>query len=184
MASRKAIRPKIRFEVFKRDSFTCQYCGRKAPDVVLEVDHIKPVAKGGNNSLLNLVTSCVECNRGKGKEELSENSAVEVQRRELELRNERRLQLEMMLEWAQGLRDQHRKEYQQIAELFEEESGLELGEKHQKAIKKAIRDFGFCLAYEAAEIAVIQYIRYGRWYTLDEAAEKLGGICYNIKHRR
>lgn len=64
---RKAISKKLRFEVFKRDSFTCQYCGRKAPDVVLEVDHIKPVAQGGTNTILNLITSCRECNRGKGK---------------------------------------------------------------------------------------------------------------------
>lgn len=39
----------LRFEVFKRDSFTCQYCGRSAPEVVLEVDHIVPVSKGGTN---------------------------------------------------------------------------------------------------------------------------------------
>lgn len=30
MAKRKSLSKKIRFEVFKRDSFTCQYCGRKA----------------------------------------------------------------------------------------------------------------------------------------------------------
>lgn len=47
MTKRKAISKKIRFEVFKRDSFTCQYCGEKAPDVILHVDHIDPVAKGG-----------------------------------------------------------------------------------------------------------------------------------------
>lgn len=38
MAKRKGIPRSIRFEVFKRDMFTCQYCGRKAPDVILEVD--------------------------------------------------------------------------------------------------------------------------------------------------
>jgi len=42
---RKAISKKLRFEVYKRDKFTCQYCGRKAPDVILEIDHINPVAK-------------------------------------------------------------------------------------------------------------------------------------------
>lgn len=49
MAQRTSIKKKIRFEVFKRDKFTCQYCGRKAPDIVLEVDHIHPVAEGGAN---------------------------------------------------------------------------------------------------------------------------------------
>ena len=44
-AVRKAISKKLRFEVFKRDSFTCQYCGKSAPDVILHVDHILPVKK-------------------------------------------------------------------------------------------------------------------------------------------
>ena len=55
----------LRFEVFARDGFTCQYCGTRPPDVVLEVDHIHPVSKGGNDDLINLITSCYECNRGK-----------------------------------------------------------------------------------------------------------------------
>lgn len=61
-----AISVRVRFEVFKRDEFTCQYCGRRSPDVVLEVDHIHPVADGGVDDPMNLVTSCWECNRGKG----------------------------------------------------------------------------------------------------------------------
>ncbi len=65
MADRKPISKKTRFEVFKRDKFTCQYCGRMSPDVILEVDHIKPVADGGTNKLINLITSCRDCNRGK-----------------------------------------------------------------------------------------------------------------------
>ena len=51
---RQSISKKLRFEVFKRDNFTCQYCGRMAPDVVLEVDHINPVANGGKNDILNI----------------------------------------------------------------------------------------------------------------------------------
>jgi 5-methylcytosine-specific restriction endonuclease McrA len=51
---RKPIPNKIRFEVFKRDKFTCQYCGAAAPDVVLNCDHVKPVALGGDPDVLNL----------------------------------------------------------------------------------------------------------------------------------
>jgi DNA replication protein DnaD len=65
LASRKSTGTRLRFEVFKRDNFTCQYCGRKTPQVVLELDHIHPVSAGGTNDIDNLTTSCWECNRGK-----------------------------------------------------------------------------------------------------------------------
>ena len=56
---------RTRFEVFKRDGFTCRYCGRKSPDVVLEVDHILPLCEGGTDDAVNLATSCWDCNHGK-----------------------------------------------------------------------------------------------------------------------
>jgi 5-methylcytosine-specific restriction endonuclease McrA len=55
----------LRFLVLKRDKFTCQYCGRKAPVVILQVDHIIPESKGGKTIIENLITACEECNRGK-----------------------------------------------------------------------------------------------------------------------
>jgi hypothetical protein len=65
MAKRKAISKRTRFEVFKRDSFICQYCGSTPPKVVLHLDHIVPVSKGGDNLEGNLVTACDACNLGK-----------------------------------------------------------------------------------------------------------------------
>lgn len=62
---RKSLSHKHRYMIFERDNFTCQYCGRKAPDVQLEADHIVPVSKGGSNKPENLITACWECNRGK-----------------------------------------------------------------------------------------------------------------------
>ena len=56
---------KKRWEVFKRDKFTCQYCGRFAPNVILHVDHIVPKSKGGKNDLNNLIAACEDCNYGK-----------------------------------------------------------------------------------------------------------------------
>lgn len=55
----------IRFKVFERDGFTCQYCGQAAPNVRLEVDHRLSLVEGGTNGLDNLVTACWSCNRGK-----------------------------------------------------------------------------------------------------------------------
>lgn len=67
---REPVSKKTRFEVFKRDSFTCTYCGAKPPKVVLELDHLQPVSKGGGNGLDNLFTACFDCNRGKGNREI------------------------------------------------------------------------------------------------------------------
>lgn len=67
-----AVSVRIRFEVFKRDGFTCQYCGCKSPDVVLECDHIVPRAEGGSDDIINLRTSCWACNSGKSDNPLSE----------------------------------------------------------------------------------------------------------------
>lgn len=55
---------RLRFEVFKRDNFSCVYCGRnvKADSIKLECDHVVP---NGQNILSNLVTACRECNQGK-----------------------------------------------------------------------------------------------------------------------
>jgi len=62
---RVSIGKKARFEVFKRDSFTCQYCGRTPPAVVLEIDHIIPICSAGDSCEENLITACFDCNRGK-----------------------------------------------------------------------------------------------------------------------
>ena len=66
-----SISKKLRFDVFKRDLFACQYCGNSPPAVVLEVDHIVPVSSGGDGVINNLITSCFDCNRGKGARELT-----------------------------------------------------------------------------------------------------------------
>ena len=71
MANREPLSKKVRFNVFKRDNFTCQYCGKHPPNIILEVDHIQPVSKNGSNNIENLITSCFDCNRGKSADELS-----------------------------------------------------------------------------------------------------------------
>lgn len=61
-------RLRLRFEILKRDNFTCQYCGRnpKEDSCKLMIDHIHPEIKGGKYLPNNLITSCEECNLGKG----------------------------------------------------------------------------------------------------------------------
>jgi hypothetical protein len=70
--ARKSTGKRLRFEIFKRDHFTCQYCGAQPPDVVLVVDHMTPVATGGLTEATNLITACEACNQGKAGIPLSE----------------------------------------------------------------------------------------------------------------
>jgi hypothetical protein len=60
-----AVSKRLRFEVFRRDNFTCWYCGGKSPDVELTTDHVVPVALGGKDEPANLVAACEACNSGK-----------------------------------------------------------------------------------------------------------------------
>ena len=59
---RKQIKNRIAQAIFKRDKYTCQYCGSNEN---LSVDHIKPITKGGTDRTINLITSCLPCNRKK-----------------------------------------------------------------------------------------------------------------------
>jgi 5-methylcytosine-specific restriction endonuclease McrA len=52
---------KIRLDVLRRDAYTCAYCG----DVADQVDHVHPKAKGGEDTLDNLVAACKRCNYAK-----------------------------------------------------------------------------------------------------------------------
>jgi 5-methylcytosine-specific restriction endonuclease McrA len=63
---RQSIKPRLRFEILKRDDYRCQMCGVTAKDgATLEIDHIHPVSKGGTNEPDNLQVLCRDCNAGK-----------------------------------------------------------------------------------------------------------------------
>ena len=54
-----------RLRIYMRDRFRCQYCGDKKGVNELTLDHILPRSRGGDNSPVNVVTACVECNNRK-----------------------------------------------------------------------------------------------------------------------
>lgn len=60
-----AVSKTLRYQVLRRDNFTCRYCGRGAPEVKLVVDHVVAEALGGRGEPSNLVTACADCNGGK-----------------------------------------------------------------------------------------------------------------------
>lgn len=65
--------PRVRLtrrEVFRRDGYACQYCGRRTGHPTL--DHVVPRHRGGKHSWENLVTACTQCNHRKGGRPLKE----------------------------------------------------------------------------------------------------------------
>jgi len=82
---------RTRYEVLRRDDYTCRYCGAKAPDVKLNVDAVVPVVLGGSHKdPANLVTACEVCNGGKSSSAPDAPLVAEVSDR--------------ALEWAQAMR--------------------------------------------------------------------------------
>ncbi len=71
-----------RKNIFERDKYTCQYCGRKPKDKqralkwmeehVLNLDHVVPRSRGGRTTWSNIVSACYKCNTKKGDRLLKE----------------------------------------------------------------------------------------------------------------
>jgi 5-methylcytosine-specific restriction endonuclease McrA len=59
------IPPEVRKYVFERDRYQCQSCGKTQLETQLSIDHIIPLARGGQNDISNLQTLCCPCNRQK-----------------------------------------------------------------------------------------------------------------------
>lgn len=58
-----AVTKRTRFEVLRRDNYTCRYC--RSTEAELTIDHVTPVALGGSDKPDNLVAACRDCNTGK-----------------------------------------------------------------------------------------------------------------------
>jgi hypothetical protein len=56
-----------RIKVYERDAYKCRYCEKQLTRFTTTLDHVTPVAEGGNNGLENLVTACIGCNSRKHK---------------------------------------------------------------------------------------------------------------------
>lgn len=102
-------RPRVKLtrrEVFIRDNFTCQYCGRQGND--LTIDHIVPRSKGGAHTWENLVSACKACNHRKGGKSLAQaRMALRTDPREpragVYYTIERRLDTEVVESWHKFL---------------------------------------------------------------------------------
>jgi hypothetical protein len=171
MAVRMAISKTKRFEVFKRDLFTCQYCGRTAPNVVLVIDHIEPVAKGGTNDILNLITSCNDCNSGKSARRLSDSTIIEKQMAQLKEIQERRNQLSMLKTWKDECVKFDNEQLQVVVDQIESFYGYSVPDDGIAVIMKAIKKFGIEEVFEAVQVAIQNY------ELVSTASLKIYGIC-------
>jgi len=174
MATRKNISKKLRFEIFKRDEFICQYCGDTPPRVVLEVDHVQPVCEGGNNDEDNLITSCFDCNRGKGGRLLSrapeavKSKAAKIKEKELQieaynkLKKKKRERLELSTDYVE-------QEYQKVFpdSIFTD--------RFRTSIRNNfLSKFDHYELEEFMEIACARFPRNG-----EKAIKYFCGICWN-----
>lgn len=180
------ISKKLRFEVFKRDGFKCQYCGKTPPETTLEVDHIKPKSKSGTNDINNLITSCFDCNRGKSNIELKKipNSLQENK----DILIERENQYVEYHKILAKIDRRSRKEIEDINNIYSSYfTGYELTENFKiNTVKKFISKLNYFSVSDAMKIACCKFnntetVRNGRnWeYSRDAALKYFCGICWN-----
>lgn len=168
---RQAISKRKRFEVLKRDNFTCQYCSSKPPKVPLEVDHIVPVSKGGKNDMSNLITACLDCNRGKSDVPLDNvppTLSEKTERKQLAV--EQYKQYQRVLKKAQ-------KQINDDIDLVERtygiySNGYMFTDRFRISVKRFINDLGVEEVNDSMEIACTK-VRYG------DPLNYFCGICWS-----
>lgn len=179
---RVAIKKSVRFDVLKRDLFKCQYCGSTAPDVLLQIDHINPVSKGGTNDITNLITSCQQCNAGKSNNLLAENQSLNKSRRQLEDLQKRRDQLDMMLAWRTSLKDFDSEVVIKVADYWSDQlTSYSANKAGLKLIEKWLKTYSTDELCNAIDISIAQYVKYDGDKEARESVEhsfsKIVGIC-------
>lgn len=146
---------KLRFEVFKRDNFTCKYCGRTPPVAMLEVDHVIPACEGGKDDMSNYLTSCFDCNRGKGKVPLSKVDSKINYSEEKDKLGESKLQL---AEYRKFLKQAAKRLGKQVDEVddycsFKDDYKFVLSDSGKESIRKFLKFFPPERIKEAIDIA-------------------------------
>lgn len=92
-----------RIQILERDNYTCVYCGRRPPEVVLELDHVLPRSRGGSGRSENLATACRDCNQGKAAGLLRLPNHVVLERLPTPLQRRLRHAIQLEAEYAARL---------------------------------------------------------------------------------
>lgn len=169
-----SISKKTRFDVFKRDSFKCSYCGRMPPAVVLEVDHIIPKCKGGVDDKDNLVTACFDCNRGKSGttlENIPDSLSIN-----LKAMKEKELQIKEYKKFINIKNRRQNKEIKKISDIYDKEFvGYTMTENFKKrSLKIFIKKLPINIVEDAMETAC------SRELNPHSTLKYFCGICWRI----
>lgn len=179
MSKRKQIGKKLRFDIFKRDGFKCQYCGATPPMVVLHVDHIRPVADGGGNEATNLVTSCSCCNLGKGARSLTavpkslSQKAAEVAEREEQLAGYAAI--------MEAARQRVEDDTWRAIEHLVGTSAPKCNERQFASVSRFVEELGVYEVLDAAEVARRRFGNIsinGNFYIQDQPFRYFCGVCW------
>lgn len=171
-AKRTGISPKLRFDVFKRDGFTCQYCGGHPPAVVLQVDHIDPVVNGGKNNMDNLATSCDSCNLGKGGRLLSSVPMPLAEKAATIAEQEKQLKGYMKILKAQ--KDRVEQDAWEVADVYMERFSKDsIRKDYMRSIKLFLQKLPLYEVVEAMETATSR-----KSFNMDSVFRYFCGICW------
>lgn len=181
-----SVSTKTRFEVFKRDRFTCAYCGRTPPEVLLHVDHVVPLAAGGSDDITNLITACATCNLGKGPRMLEEGTAPVVGRATVAELQERIDQAKAYMEAIAGTRAVQEDQVQMVIDAWARVYGAVIKEgpdgpywwlgrgifPERRSIARFLKDIPLHQVLDAVDITV------GRWPVADDrTCRYFYGVC-------
>lgn len=179
---------RTRFEVFKRDRFTCSYCGKHPPEILLECDHIVPRAAGGSDEMENLTTACLDCNRGKADRMLEEGTAPAINRSALLEMQERIEQAKAYMELLGSLQQITEQAAWRVTEAWAKAYGATLTEgengivytlseygrwPEERSVKRFIKQLGLEAVLDAVEITASRIPSSG-----SDAVRYFYGVCH------
>jgi hypothetical protein len=174
---RKSLSKKLRFDLFKRDSFQCVYCGNRPPNVLLEIDHIIPHSKGGKDKIENLVTSCFDCNRGKSNRELTEvPNAISS-----EISQEKLIQYKTYIKYVKELQKIKTEELELVCAIFEKyNTGYTPSDNFRNTITQFLEKIGLEKTCYAMEVSCTKNYTSFKYNHNNNIFKYFCGICWNI----
>jgi len=168
---------RVRFEVFKRDGFQCQYCGRTPPEITLELDHILARANGGQDDIANYITACFDCNRGKGAVPLDSIPQGLLDKRAEIV--ERREQVKAYTEYLEQVESEIYESIVEITKIYEKYFTTQTLSDYFKlgTVKRFLRVLPTIKICEAMEIACSKFDT--RYAGEEKSLRYFSGICWN-----